>query len=109
MVLKKVCPEVSHAKGFGVRSKKASSSDYLARVKAGEEVLVSDRAKPIAEIILLSRNESEADTRMAQLEISGLARVAKGGLPEDFWLANCPSDTEGAVLAALISERGDDR
>jgi prevent-host-death family protein len=57
---------------------KASVSEYLARVKAGEEVLVTDRGKPIAKIIPLRRNESEAGLKMAQLEVAGLARVGKG-------------------------------
>lgn len=88
---------------------KASVSEYLARVKAGEEVLVTDRGKPIAKIIPLRRNESEAEAKMAQLEVAGLARVGKGRLPDDFWLAERPMDQRGAVLAALLSEREDDR
>jgi prevent-host-death family protein len=31
---------------------KASVSEYLARVKAGEEILITDRGAPIAKIIL---------------------------------------------------------
>ncbi|HBG05516.1 MAG: hypothetical protein A2075_04510 [Geobacteraceae bacterium GWC2_58_44] len=88
---------------------KASASEYLARVKAGEEVLVTDRGRPIAKIIPLRRNESDAEVKMAQLEVAGLARMGKGRLPEEFWLAESPTDKEGAVLAALISEREDDR
>lgn len=88
---------------------KASASEYLARVKAGEEILVTDRGKPIAKIIPLRRSELSADVRMAQLELSGLARVGKGDLPEDFWLTPCPSDNGGSVLAALISEREEGR
>ena len=88
---------------------KASASEYLARVKAGAEVLVTDRGKPIAKIIPLRRNESDDEIRMSQLEIAGLARMSKGRLPVDFWLAAGPADRKGAVLAALISEREDDR
>ena len=88
---------------------KASTSEYLARVKAGEEILVTDRGRPIAKIIPLRRSELAADVRMAQLELAGLARVGKGGLPEEFWLVQCPRDSGGAALAALISEREEGR
>jgi len=88
---------------------KASASEYLTRVKAGEEILVTDRGKPIAKIIPLRRSELAADVRMAQLELAGLARVGKGGLPEEFWLVQCPCDNEGAALAALLSEREEGR
>ena len=88
---------------------KASASEYLTRVKAGEEVLVTDRGKPIAKIIPLRRSELAADARMAQLELAGLARVGKAGLPADFWHGTCPRDSDGAALAALIAEREDGR
>jgi prevent-host-death family protein len=88
---------------------KASASEYLTRVKAGEEILVTDRGKPIAKIIPLRRSELAADDRMAQLELAGLARVGKGGLPEDFWLVPPPRDTGGAALAALLAEREEGR
>lgn len=96
-------------KKASVSELKASASEYLARVKAGEEILVTDRGKPIAKIIPLRRNDSEAEVKMAQLEVAGLARMGRSRLPEDFWLAECPRDNGGAVLAALISEREDDR
>lgn len=88
---------------------KASASEYLMRVKAGEEVLLTDRGKPIAKIIPLRNSELAADYRMAQLELAGLARVGKGKLPADFWNSARLRDNEGAVLAALIAEREEGR
>lgn len=88
---------------------KASASEYLLRVKAGEEVLLTDRGKPIAKIIPLRRSDLPADARISQLELAGLARVGKGKLPADFWLAPRLRDKEGAVLAALIAEREEGR
>ncbi len=88
---------------------KASASEYLRQVKAGEEVLITDRGKPVAKIIPLRRSELAADVRMAQLELAGLAKVGTGKLPADFWLISRPSDKEGAVLAALIAEREEGR
>ncbi len=88
---------------------KASASEYLLRVKAGEEVLVTDRGKPIAKIIPLRRSEVASDVHMVQLERAGLARLGTGTLPADFWLTPLLRDNEGAVLAALIAEREEGR
>lgn len=88
---------------------KASASEYLKKVKAGEEVLITDRGKPIAKIIPLRRSELAADARMAQLELAGLAKVGTGKLPADFWLTPRLRDKEGSVLAALIAEREEGR
>ncbi|MEI6207236.1 MAG: type II toxin-antitoxin system prevent-host-death family antitoxin [Desulfuromonadales bacterium] len=42
---------------------KASESVFLMRVKAGEEILVTDRSAPIAKIISLRRNNSPSAER----------------------------------------------
>lgn len=88
---------------------KASLSEYLMLVKTGEEVLLTERGKPIAKIISLRGSQSVADARMARLEKSGLAKVGKGCLPDDFWLTPSPQDNNGAALAALISDREEGR
>jgi len=84
---------------------KASISEYLARVKAGEEILVTDRGAPIAKIIPLRRSDDIISSRMARLERSGLARVGKGEAPEALWNALGPRDSAGAALAVLLEER----
>ncbi len=38
----------------GVRELKARLSEYLARAQAGEEVVVTDRGRPVARIVALS-------------------------------------------------------
>jgi len=88
---------------------KASASEYLMMVKAGEEVLLTDRGRPIAKIIPLRRSDIAVDSRMNQLELAGFARVGSGKLPADFWLAPRKVDKNGAVLAALIAEREEGR
>jgi len=88
---------------------KASASEYLKMVKAGEEVLLTDRGRPIAKIIPLRRSDIVADSRLTQLELAGLARVGTGKLPADFWLSPRNEDKVGAVLASLIAEREEGR
>ncbi len=77
---------------------KASLSKYLARVKAGEEVVVTERGKPIA-------NEDSQTERMNQLARRGVITLPKGRLPEDFFDLPRPDDPEGLVLKALLDER----
>ena len=48
---------------------KASISEYLSKVKAGEEVLVTDRGKPIAKIIPLKRGDIEIPAHLLTLEL----------------------------------------
>lgn len=88
---------------------KASASEYLMRVKAGEEVLLTDRGKPIAKIIPIRKAELTADYRISQLELAGLARVGKSKIPADFWLTPRLRDEEGSVLTGFIAEREEGR
>ncbi|MBW1945932.1 MAG: type II toxin-antitoxin system prevent-host-death family antitoxin [Deltaproteobacteria bacterium] len=60
---------------------KASLSEYLSKVKAGEEVLVTERGKPIAKIIPLERDASEISAHLLTLERAGLVN----NLSEQDW------------------------
>ena len=72
-------------KTAAVSKLKASLSEYLLKVKAGEEVIVTDRGKPIAKIVPLKRSETAIPSHLLTLEKAGLARIGRGKLPEDFW------------------------
>lgn len=88
---------------------RASPGRYLARVKAGEEVLVTEGGKPVSRIVPLNHNEPASDDKLARLERAGLARRGKGALPDGFWEAKGPADKEGRGLTALLSEREEGR
>ncbi len=88
---------------------KASTSEYLAKVKSGEEILITDRGMPIARIIPLRRSEDAVAARMMQLERTGMIRRGSGGITEEFWAAPRPRDQRGGALAALLDEREDGR
>ena len=83
---------------------KASISEYLSKVKAGEEVLVTDRGKPIAKIIPLKRGDIEIPAHLLTLEKAGLVRIGAGRLPADFWNMPRPKDKKGRALNALLRE-----
>lgn len=88
---------------------KASLSEYLSKVKAGEKVLVTERGKPIAKIIPLERDASEISAHLLTLERAGLVNIGAGKLPPGFWDLPRPKDNRGLALNALLQERDEAR
>jgi len=88
----------------GVAELKAKLSRYLERVKAGEEVIVTERGKAIARVVPFTRN-GPTPAEYEEMIRAGIIRPArKRGLPPDFW-DRMPEDPEGSVLKALLEER----
>ena len=83
---------------------KASLSEYLRRVKAGEEILVTERGLPIARLVPPARAQSLPE-HLAEMERQGLIKVGSGKLPRDFWKLPRPKDPEGLVVKAVLEER----
>jgi prevent-host-death family protein len=96
-------------KTAAVSELKALLSKYLSKVKAGEEVVVTDRGRPIAKIVPIKRAEMEISTHLLTLERAGLARIGKSSLPASFWSLPRPRDKKGAALKALLNEREEGR
>jgi prevent-host-death family protein len=92
-------------KSAAVAKLKASLSEYLARVKAGEEVIVTERGKPIAKIVPLGRDHADVPAHVLELARAGLIRLGSGKFPKGFWKMPHPADPTGAVLKALLEER----
>lgn len=91
---------------------KAKLSEYLAAVEAGEEVLITDRDRPVARVVragVADADEDEEMRRMRRLERAGVLRTGTGKLPDDFWDWPRPSDPEGLLLRALLDERRESR
>ena len=86
-------------------------SRYLRVVRAGEEVEVMDRNRPIARLTPISSSgkdsapgmTAEEKARFEELVRQGLIRPARGKIPKEV-LRNAPPGKPG-VLAALIEER----
>jgi prevent-host-death family protein len=92
----------------GVTELRSSLSEALARVKAGEEVLVTEHGRPIARIVPLSAAAPEATT--GELVRSGLLRAPKKlTFDDEFWSLPRAEDPEGAVLRTLLEERRNGR
>ena len=70
-------------RSLGIAELKALLSETLARVKAGEEVLVTEHGRPIARILPLSAAAPAAATQ--ELVRSGQVRAPEKPLDEAFW------------------------
>jgi prevent-host-death family protein len=87
---------------------KAYLSEYLNQVKAGNEVLITDRGKPVARLVPVSRTRAVGES-LARMEKQGLIRLGSGKLPKDFWAMPRAEDPKGLVLKALLEERKEGR
>lgn len=87
---------------------KAKLSQYLDAVREGEEILVTDRGRPVARLTPVRGAEAE-DARRDWLLRSGRLWPPREPLPPDFWDAPRPSDPEGRSLFALLEEREEGR
>jgi prevent-host-death family protein len=87
---------------------KARLSQYLAAVKAGEEVIVTERGRPVARLTGIGA-ESMPEGRAAKLVREGRLRPPtsepgshkRGEVP--------PADPAGRSLRALLDERAESR
>jgi len=83
---------------------KAYLSEYLSQVKAGNEVLITDRGKPVARLVPISRTKASGES-LTRMEKQGLIKLGSGRLPKDFWTMPRAEDPQGLVLKALLKER----
>lgn len=94
----------------GIAELKAKLSEYLSRVKAGEEVLVTDRGKPVARLVPVEEGAGPGDgaeqrARLRAMERAGLLRLGSGRLPEGFFERERVSDPEGLLRKAVSEDR----
>jgi prevent-host-death family protein len=98
-------------KRAAVSTIKATLSACLAKVKAGEELLVMERGKPVAKLVPVSPMDDTEGGRahLRDLARAGLIRTGSGKLPAGFWTMPRPRDRKGRALAALLDERAEGR
>ena len=88
---------------------KASLSEYIDVVKAGEEVLVTDRGKPVARIVPVPEERGPNAARMREMAAAGILRLGRGKVSKGFWSIRRPTDPGGLALRAMQDERKDGR
>jgi prevent-host-death family protein len=86
---------------------KARLSEHLRLVKAGHEVIVTERGVPVARILPLDDDERRS-TRRFRLTRSGVVKAGRGKLAAA--LKRAPAGPEGgtSVVEALLDERRTD-
>ena len=84
---------------------KTHLSSFLADVKRGEEILISERNKPIAKIVPLHNTQDFSAEELA-LAAAGVLRLPEQqSLPESFWKEKRPAVTSEAAIKAVLDER----
>lgn len=83
---------------------KSQLSRYLRRVKAGEEIVVTERGIPIARLVPAARREPGLEG-LRDLERQGLIRLGSGRLPKSFWKLPRARDPQALVRRAVVEER----
>ena len=78
-------------------------TQYLREVRAGEEIVVRDRQRPIAKIVPFTVDDD--DPEEAALVGDGLMRKGSGAVRPSFWKARRPRLTRKAAAAAVSADR----
>jgi prevent-host-death family protein len=83
---------------------KARLSEFLAVVRGGEDVVVTDRGRPVARLTALA---GDADPRLAELVRTGTVRPPLRRRQQDAPAVIRPAvdDPDGRLLTALLEER----
>ena len=92
----------------GVARLKAQLSRYLDAAKHGQEVLITERGRPIAKLVAL-RGAEKAESRRERLARAGLLTLGTGRLRPLLHRAPKGPRVGATVLAALLDERSKGR
>ena len=76
-------------------------TQYLREVRAGEEIVVRDRQRPIAKIVPFTVDDDDDATLVA----GGLMRKGTGAIPASFWKARRPRLARSTAVAAVAADR----
>lgn len=82
---------------------KASLSAYLRQVKAGEEVVITERGRPIARLAPIGT--ASWSIHLTEMAAEGRITIGSGKLTRKFWRLPRPRDPKGLVMRALLLER----
>ena len=94
-------------KSVNIAELKNRLSTYLNLVKAGEEIIVRDRDRPVARIVPL-RTVDDEDGHLAVLAAKGLVRLGEGPLDDEFWKLPAPRVSATVLKRAISEERNED-
>ncbi len=85
---------------------KARLNEFLSRVRAGEEVVITDRGTPVARMVPLEGPRA-VEGRRSELARAGLIREPSRTLDPAFHQAPRPRDPGARSLEAVLEERAE--
>lgn len=90
----------------GIAKFKARLSEYIELAQKGEEVVVTDRGRPVVRVNRITEVSAEVE----ELVRTGIVSPPRGGLSDDFFTRERPPKIEGpGALDALLEERREAR
>lgn len=84
------------------RDIRARLSELLRRVRQGEQVVVTERGRPIARLVAIPAHTTD---RLSGLAADGVVRLGSGVFPASLLAEPGPADPGGLVRAALVAGR----
>ena len=93
-------------KRASVAELKARLSEFLAAVKRGEDVIVTDRGVPVARITGLGAS-ARSSARLQELVRTGAVSPPRRRLPRDFFDTPVGDDAQGHVVQAVLEDRAE--
>lgn len=91
--------------GIGVAELKARLSAYLDKVKAGEEVIVTEHGRPVARLVPVFSDAEQRDARLQRLVRAGAVLPARGPMAPELYRPPAVRADGAGVLDALLDER----
>jgi prevent-host-death family protein len=79
-------------------------AQYLKEVRAGEEIVVRDRQRPIAKIVPFTVDQDDD----AALVAAGLMRKGTGKIAASFWTTRRSRLSLDAIVTAVRADRDED-
>lgn len=95
-------------KTTGIAELKAQLSRYLAQVKGGQEVVITERGEPVAKLVPLRKGERR-ESRRERLGRAGLLQMGRGRLRPSLLRPPVGPRVGAGVLKALLAERETER
>ena len=94
----------------GIAELKAQLSHYLSMTRAGEEVVITDRGRPVARLMPLDERETDIPAHLLEMERRGEVRIGTVRSTQKAGELPRPRTREGySVVQALIEERREGR
>ena len=92
------------ARRVSIAQLKARLSEFLDAVRAGEEVIVTDRGRAVARLTKITGEEA-MEAHIEDLVRKGLAKLPAKPLDEEFWRMPRPKDAAGRAVEILLEDR----